>query len=154
MGIIMAPGTAAEKPLQGLPQVQVRVPPLYDLDSYNSIVAIPAVFSKKKTADDAAKQPTHGFGEGRHGMVYSGVFSIVTTKIILTMEEQYAVPPLVLTLQQLVLGSTPSTLLRIYLRVTNGVQPLPNLQFLKLLDCIFCMYEVRCCFRESKGTPC
>jgi hypothetical protein len=52
-----------------------------------------------------------------------GVLAIVTTKIILTMEEAYAVPPLVLTLQQLVLGST---LVRIYLGVTKGVQPLPK----------------------------
>jgi drug/metabolite transporter (DMT)-like permease len=63
------------------------------------------------------------------GMVWYlvGVLSIVTTKILLTVEaeeeEGYAVPPLVLTLQQLVLGST---LLRIYLGVTKGVQPLPK----------------------------
>ena len=61
------------------------------------------------------------------GMVwyFVGVLSIVTTKILLTKEDasSYAVPPLVLTLQQLVLGST---LLRIYLGVTKGVQPLPK----------------------------
>jgi drug/metabolite transporter (DMT)-like permease len=50
-----------------------------------------------------------------------GVGSICTTKILLM--DEYALPPLVLTFQQLFLGSS---LLRLYLGITGGVQPLPK----------------------------
>ena len=52
-----------------------------------------------------------------------GVGSICTTKMLLMKE--YAVPPLVLTFQQLVLGSS---MIRICLAVTGKLQPLPQEQ--------------------------
>lgn len=50
-----------------------------------------------------------------------GVGSICTTKMLLM--NKYAVPPLVLTFQQLLIGST---LLRIRLFITGGIQPIPE----------------------------
>jgi drug/metabolite transporter (DMT)-like permease len=50
-----------------------------------------------------------------------GVGSICTTKILLM--DEYALPPLVLTFQQLVLGSS---LLHLHLWITGGLQPFPE----------------------------
>jgi drug/metabolite transporter (DMT)-like permease len=50
-----------------------------------------------------------------------GVGSICTTKMLLMNE--YSLPPLVLTFQQLLIGST---LLHLHLTITGGLQPLPK----------------------------
>jgi hypothetical protein len=53
---------------------------------------------------------------------FLGIASICTTKILLMKSGDFAVPPLVLTLQQFVLGGT---FLRIYLGMIGKVRPLP-----------------------------